>query len=201
MGLIVATAPAEEPVSLDEARQFCRIRTDDQNAVIQRNIRTAREWVETFCRRALVSRELQLTLDAWPADGEIELPQAPLVSVEEVRYLDTANAWQTLVANTHYRVLGAGMIDVPGRIVSAVNTSWPSLLAHPEAVEIDFTAGYGTADQVPDTFKEAILVLVSDMFEHREETITGTSVATIQTVKRLLWSKRLLAVADVPARR
>ncbi len=46
---------------------------------------------------------------------------------------------------------------------------WPTDVRYqPASVKIDFVAGYGTPDDVPDTFKQAILLTVGSWYAGRE---------------------------------
>ena len=73
----MVTAPAVEPVTIDEARLWCRIDADDatQDAMLQLLIIAMREHAEAITGRAFASRTLEFVMDAFPPDDEpIELP-------------------------------------------------------------------------------------------------------------------------------
>ena len=174
MGLVVSTAPASEPVSLDEARLHVRQDGDDSadDDYLESLIVAARRWCEERLCQQFVTATLTLTLDCFPCreGGLIEFPKSPLISVAAaspivwVKYYDAANAQQTLSA-TEYDY---DLTSKPGRLRPAYGYSWPTTYVRMNAVEIKYTAGHGAAAAVPQTIKQAILLLVGHWYANRE---------------------------------
>ena len=54
--------------------------------------------------------------------------------------------------------------------------------------------GYGAAAAVPDGLKMAMYLLLGDLYEQRQETMTSTSSSTKTTTERLMAPYRLLEV-------
>lgn len=157
------------------------------NPEISALIMAARDYVENFTRRALLEQTWRLTLDAFPAEDEIELPRPNLLSVESVTYIDTDGASQPL-ATTEYE---ADTATLPGRIRLKYEKSWPSTRAQANAVTITFKAGYGaSAASVPEAIRAAIKLLIGDWFHNRRAAITGTIRSDNPAVERLLWPYR-----------
>jgi uncharacterized phiE125 gp8 family phage protein len=179
-GLVLVTPPAEEPVSLDEMKQHLRVDIMEDDLLIESLITTAREYVEMFTRRQLVTAEWGLTLDEWPAC--IRPPRPPLMGVMTLAYTDSAGQPQTLDP-ARYQV---DMSREPGRILPAHGTSWPAVQPGPGAVQLLYQAGYGAAVDVPHTFKAAIKLVVGDLYEHREAR-DEEKFPENMTVCRLLW--------------
>lgn len=65
-GLIIEKQPACEPISLDEAKNFCRVDIDDDDDLIGSLIIGAREVCEKYCRRSFVQKGYKQTLDSFP---------------------------------------------------------------------------------------------------------------------------------------
>jgi uncharacterized phiE125 gp8 family phage protein len=176
----IITAPTHEPVTLEEAKAHLRVSGADDDIYISALISVARERAETFTQRAFVSQTQAVYLDAWPC-GDLRINVAPVVAVESVEYFDTDNAEQTLDPAEYY-------VDTksnPARLRPV--TAWPDIYARPNAITVTFTAGYGASPAVPLTIKQAMLLMVGDMFENREESIIGTSAAVLHvTAERLL---------------
>jgi uncharacterized phiE125 gp8 family phage protein len=62
----------------------------------------------------------------------------------------------------------------------AYGQTWPSVRADTyNAVEIQFTSGYGTASAVPQAIRNGMLLLVANWFENREQAIVGTIVSEL----------------------
>lgn len=158
------TAPAVEPVSASEAKAHCRVEISDDDSLITALIVAARQVVESRVQRALVTQTLDLTLEYFPWDNRrIVIPNPPLQSVTTLKYYDGEGTLQTW-DSANYRVL----TGTPGQIVPAYNVDWPSIRDMPEAVVIRYVAGYGVAANVPQSLKQAILLLVGHWYENRE---------------------------------
>ena len=71
--------PGEDPVTLAEAKAFCRIDSSDEDALVEALIAAARLQVESLTGRALVTQSWRLTLDCAPR--LVELPVIPVASL------------------------------------------------------------------------------------------------------------------------
>lgn len=193
----ITTEPAEEPVTLAEARRHCRVFVEDadEDAYIQALVVAAREWVEAAVCRAFVTRTVEVRLDRFPSecggltyvgrfpvfhtgDDRIELLYPPLQSVTSIVY----GADSITLDPSEYEVTPG----TPG-VVRPVG-SWPTTEG---PIIITFQAGYGLAADVPQRAKLALLMLVAQWYEARQPIATGTIVAQIPfTVNALLASLR-----------
>lgn len=188
-GLTTITSPTAEPVTLAEAKRHCRVGADDyaHDSVLSANIVAARQHVEDRTGRQLMTAVYEQRRDAfpvgpWPAQRqlasitEIWIPKPPLQSVAWIKYVDqtgTLTTWPT----ASYRV---STHTTPGRIKPSYATPWPVVQVVSDAITIRFTAGYGSAADVPQGIKAAILLLVGHWFENREAIVTGTMVSTLE---------------------
>jgi len=150
------STPSQEPISVDEAKDQCRILTTDYDLQLTRWIKSAREWVEGYIGRALITQTITYKLEDFPYDDELYLPRPPLVSVTSVQYVDTSGATQTW-SSSNYTV---DTVAQPGRIIPTYNTQWPSVQSIDNAVTITYVAGYGDATAVPQAIKDAIALRV-----------------------------------------
>lgn len=164
MGLVLTAAPSVEPLSLTEAKAHCRVDGSDDDTLITALIVTARRMAEQATGRALVTQSWRYTLDAFPV-AAIDLPLPPLVSVQSVKYLDADGVLQTLVADTDYSVYLSSLL---GLVAPAYGMSWPSPRDVPEAVRIEFTAGYGNAAAVPGDIKQWMLLQICHWYDNRQ---------------------------------
>lgn len=160
MTLTILTPPAEEPVSLAEAKAFLRVTHDAEDALIGALVTAARSRIEAELGLALVSTGFTETLDAWPLmrTGAAKLSRGPLLSVDEIRIdgeaLDPAR-------------YAARLATRPGLIAPA-GAGLPNPQGVHGAIEIDFTAGFGAAEDVPAPLAQAVLVLTAHAFEYRQ---------------------------------
>lgn len=189
MGLTLLTPPAAEPIALAEAKRQCNVDTDmtGDDALIESLIVTARRQAENETGLALMTQSWRQTFAAF--SGVMELFRAPLVSVQAVRYIDAGDVQQT-VSPLAYRMLSSGTV---GKITPAYGLTWPSALSTPDAVEVDFTAGYGAAAaDVPAEIRQWMLLQIGHWYANREAVVTGPIVATLPFVDGLLAPYRVM---------
>jgi uncharacterized phiE125 gp8 family phage protein len=183
MGLTLVTPATAELFPLDYVKAHLRQDIDDDDELIAGYIAAARAHLEEICGRSFLSTTWDFTIDyewPWILDVDqgrhvrmIELPRAPLASVTSISYVDGAGATQTL-AGSQYTVDGGGAI---GRIYEAYNATWPTVRSQPRAITVRFVAGYGAdAVSVPETIKQATLLLTTHFYQQREPVVVGTSV-------------------------
>lgn len=185
----VQTPPAEEPVSLNEAKAHMRIVVNDEDALINRLIATARRQCERVARRAFVTRTLEAMLDDWPADEVIELPYPPLASVTSIKYMDTGGTEHTVSASDY-------IVDAhsqPGRVTPKFGVHWPSVTLQPlAAIVVRYVAGFGAASAVPDEYKQAVLLMTAHLYENREAVIVQQGI----TAREIPMAVDALLLAD-----
>lgn len=196
--LSVATKPLVEPVTLSEAKQHCRVDTSDDDAYITSLITAARQWVEEYVDRALVSQQLTMRVDTFP--WEFELPRPPMatggtLTATSITYtVDPGGAGGTSVLTTATLSASSYRVDreaTPGRIRTLYGGTWPSHLSDPNAVSVTWWAGYGpAATDVPQAIRHAILMLVGHLYERRlaSDNVGGAEVPF--GVKALLDSQK-----------
>jgi len=153
--------PLAEPITLAEAKAHLRLDTGDEDALVAVLIRTAREYLEGQTGLCLIARLLRLYLDDWPATRVIQIPRAPVQTVEMVTVYDSLGM-PVEVDATGYVLDGA---TFPARLVLPERPASTRAL---NGIEIDFIAGFGESGaDVPDTLKRAMLLHVAAMFELR----------------------------------
>ena len=62
------------------------------------------------------------------------------------------------------------------------------------SVTVRVVCGYGAADAVPDGLKAALYLMLGDLYEQRQETMTSVSSKTQTTMERLMSPYRLLEI-------
>lgn len=181
MGLRQLTPPANLPVDESRVQQQLGL-YDDHGEQIRELVEAAVVRAETYLGRALITQTLLLTLDEFPS-GHIVLPRPRLQAVAEIRYLDGEGVQQTL-DEALYRVSSS---REPAIITPAYGESWPSTRPVIEAIEIEYTAGYGdTGSAVPANIRHAITMMVGEWMEFREGMVVGTIAEEIPNSVRFL---------------
>ena len=185
---VVYTAPAIEPVSVEEMVRQCRITDRSEDDLLAQYITAARTYVEDITGRKLISQSWDAYFES--LDDPLILPFAPLVSVTSVKYQDTGNAQQTLAA-TYYE---AAERDGRPIVRAKYNQSYPSTLGHADDVVIRASYGYGTtAASVPAPLRQVVKWFASHWFENREPVNVGNIVTPIpQTIEMILLPYRVV---------
>lgn len=197
MGLKLVSPPSVEPVTLAETKAQLRLDTDVEDTYVSALITAARERVELFLRRALITQTYEYTIDRFPVNAFLiyttsflDLPRPPLQSVEWIRYINTAGSQQTLPPETY--VVDASSNEM-GRVALAWNQFWPITRWSINSVVIRFVAGYGDkAEDIPQAIRHGILIEISNLYENREDIVVGQTVNTVPLSERLLWPYRAL---------
>ena len=149
-----------------EAKDYLRISDTQDDLQITSLIHALTERAEMWTGRAWLDQSWTLWLDSFPLcpNGyarQIEISRPPLQSVTHLKTYDSAGVGSVL-SDSAYLVDTA---SVPGRIVLQEGHSWPSGgLRSANAIEIEFTAGYGSSSEVPSALREGILLWMKILF-------------------------------------
>jgi len=180
-GLKVITEPSQEPVTLQEVKEYIR----DDDATDERDIRhyieSARRFCEEHTGRALMTQTLTLFLDAfedienplWEGTrtgpylnyykNYIVLPRSPVASVTHVKTYDDADTATTFAASKYY----LDSVREPSRIVLRTGETFPTALRVANAIEVQYVTGYTTQYNVPEPMRLGILQHIAYLYEHR----------------------------------
>lgn len=170
-------APAVTPVSVAEARDHCRVDTNDEDVLISALVDTAVSHLDGHSGvlgRAMVTQ-------TWRQDyprfvNRMRLPLGDLITVSSVTYYDADNAVQTLSTDIY-----TAFSDSVGPYLDLKpDQSWPSTYTREDAVRVTWTAGYGpAATDVPAAIRQAMLLMIGHWFENREASVVGVSVTDL----------------------
>lgn len=189
MPSLLLTAPAVEPITLDEAKAYLRVEHSDDDETIAALIAGARLHVEAQTRRALITQSSRLSLDAWPPDGRIVVVPAPLQSLTAARVYDFDGHAQAIDTESFALDLaGSALLFVPWALTQPGRMS--------AGIELDVTVGYGDAlTDVPEALRQAVRALVTHWYENRGLAVLGQTTAALpSTVNALLAPYRMLSL-------
>jgi uncharacterized phiE125 gp8 family phage protein len=155
-------APATDPITLADVKQHMRVDGRQEDGYINGLIAAATSYIQNETGRQFVTATFETKFDGF-ADTLI-LPRSPLVSVTSIQYIDEDGDTQTL-DSSYYTVDTASQ---PGRVNRAYDTTYPNTQDVSNALTVTYTAGYGTASEVPSPIRAAINLLVAHWFENRE---------------------------------
>lgn len=176
------TQPANEPITLAEAKAHLRLTHDDEDLLVSAMISAARTACEDRLQRTLITSNWRLTLPGFPP--VIYLAMGDVQSVTAVSYTDPDGTIQTLSPSAYQLARSNGR----SVLVPAPRQSWPATQAGVvEAVSVEYAAGYGdAAASVPAPLKAWILLALGDLFENRQATSIGNTVNPLPFADGLL---------------
>ena len=182
------TQPAVEPVTAAELDTHLRgdgVLAANEGNLLETLITAAREYVEEFTRRALITQTWTLVMDHWPksprelgwwdgvregsltesASASVELPMSPLQSVTSITTYSQDNSSTVFASNNYFLDTNA----TPGQVILNTGTVWPIFTRTRNGIEIVYVAGYGDeATDVPGALRIAIRQLAAHWYENRE---------------------------------
>lgn len=177
MSLALTSGPAEEPVSVSEAKAHLRLDGTAEDILVASLIVTSRLHIEAALGLALVTQGWRLTLDRWPEGGEVRFPLRPIRSIAEVT-VRAADGTPAVVSDESYLLDGNARIP---RLVARAG-KWPSPGLAAGGITIEFVAGLAEdAEGVPQPIRHALLLLVAHWYEHRDPLEIGSAAAAIPT--------------------
>lgn len=174
------------PITLAEVQSHLRLGTLDaaEQAELTIMITAATEMAESYCNRSWRSGTKALQFTSFPLSELKPISVTDDVqSITSIGYYDASHVAATF---TDYRIVNIG-----GRsdIYPSFGSYWPSdsnELPH----NITVTAVVGDELTVPSSVKSAILLMVADLYENRENDVVGIGVVvnklTSMTSKNLL---------------
>jgi len=196
MTVQLVTPPTLEPVTWGEVLAHLGIKEFDEDTTassiedINRLIKAVRVHLEqSVLNRALITQTWKVFYDYFPGCDYISIPFPLLQSITHVKYTNSAGTITTLTATTDYL---EDIVSEPGRVVLPYSGSWPTFTPYPiRPIEIQFVAGYGNTEaDVPAEIRQAILIMVSDLYENHED-LVEKALTNLGTVDSLLANYRI----------
>ena len=190
--LQIVTPPANEPVSLNEAKSHLRVEHDADDDLITALIVAAREWVENYLNRAIITQTRKLTIDRFPI-YPLRLSGRPIQEITSIKYTDSEGTEGTVDSGEYY-------LTDSGEVALDYNGQWPSvILRGPESIHITYDCGYGASlSSVPQCVRQAVLLLIGTWYENREGSMLSSSQSYQNEipfgVRELLWPIRDVVV-------
>lgn len=173
--LRLVTDATAEPVTVQDIKIHLRLQATytEEDDFLEGLIKVARVEAENKMGRSLLPQTWKLTLDRFAS--EIILPRAPLSlasSDVKITFLDETSGQSTSLSSTVYTV---DHDSEPGRVRLAYGSEWPRVYPAPNAVSIQFVAGYPvntsavpSTDTCPEGIEAWIKMRTAGMYEMRE---------------------------------
>ncbi|MBS7741483.1 MULTISPECIES: phage head-tail connector protein [Hyphomicrobiales] len=160
-GLTLLTPPSGEVVGIDEIKAHLDIKNDaraDLLASLAKAATASLDGIGGLLGRALLPQRWRLDLDCFPC--EIILPLPPIKAVESVSYVPPSGGINATLPTSEYQVIGSDK----ARIIPAFGHQWPATRCYPASVSVTFECGYADAAAVPEPIREAILLMVGQLY-------------------------------------
>lgn len=170
-------------ITLDEAKNYLRVDSADDNALITALIEAAEDLVEKFTWRTLLTQTFELVYDE--VGESIEVSKSPLQEVTKIERIDDAGV-KTEVSSSLYNVDITGQ---RGRVMLKSGCSWPTHRGFASFI-ITAKAGYGNAAaDVPAALKQAILTALAILYETRG---VMDEQKIISAISGICWAYRII---------
>ena len=165
MTLTVVRTPTQLPISVSQAKAFCRVDGSDEDALFDAFVRASVDHLEMLSGRCLVSRRVKLSLDRFPYQvgttnftiddfrGVIRLPMSPVWCVNEIRYLDADRVWQTWDSSKYTLEQNTD----PSVVTCEEGETYPETYLEPGCVVIEYECGYAA----PFSVSASVLTVVN----------------------------------------
>ncbi len=189
-----------EPCTLAEAKAQCIVTYTDDDSLITSLITKARKIIENYCNISIVTQSVVMTADLY---NEYELPYGPVTGITGVQtrtgnegsgpasYTTATSGWSTDGTQfISFMPSDGGAFDPSSPFRGYFQWGpWASPYGNAPGnrYRITYTTGYSV---VPDDLKQAVLVQVAWLYEHRgEEEVSVCEAAKIiaEPYKRQLW--------------
>lgn len=166
----ISTEPTAEPLSVAEFHGWINLSTNftqDDAAIIPNVIKSARQMVERYLNRALITQTITAYFDSFGA--KIYLPFAPVISVTTVKRkrLDQS---VTLTVNSDYYVQGNKdkFLYITNPLEVTPGTS-PHDSVNGYELEVVYQAGYGAASSdIPQNIVDSVAMIAAGNYVARK---------------------------------
>ena len=163
--LVLSTNPSTQVVSVDDIKAHLRIDTSDENSLLGVYIDAATEMAEHYCNRHFITHDYRLYFNQVESVASLIYPDCTLNATRPINWIDTSgntiaslSAYIDTYSNPSIVYLNSDF-TVPALKENAANVFW-----------FDFSTGFGAAaTDVPEAIKQAIKLIVSDMYYFRED--------------------------------
>ncbi len=180
-GIQITTAPTQEPLSLQEVKEYLRVEDSTDERLLRPFIETARRIAEEHLGRSLMTQTLSMFVDAYDELADplwegtrtgpylnyyknyINLPRSPVQSVTAVSTFDDSDNETTMAASKYY----VDNVREPARIVLRQGETFPTALRVANAIKVVYVTGYTSAYTVPEPIRMGMMQHIAYLYEHR----------------------------------
>jgi len=164
---IQTITPGAQAITTADGKQHIHLEYDTvaDNAEVDNMIQAATRQIEAFTNRICMPTVFDLHLTGFPSGG-IVLPYSPVTAITTVKYYSDASTQATWAATNYYYSLYENPVRI--RYVSGSPSAYEY---RNDAVTVRFTVGYADAASVPRSIRQAILLMLGDLYTNRSDAV------------------------------
>ena len=157
-------------ISTSEAKTHLRVDNSDDDTLIGNLCVAATQAAQNYTNRFFINHSIRMDCDTWE---ETEfLYKSPVFSSDTIEYYTTDTPTVYSVWDGANYVVDK--VHQPARIFLQQEKSYPDLADRKSAIKVSYVCGYGTAaSDVPQGIKQAVLLMVGNWYENRQEVVVG----------------------------
>ncbi|CAB5218462.1 Phage conserved hypothetical protein [uncultured Caudovirales phage] len=148
LDLVNVAESENEPVTLSEAKDFCKIDIGTDDDLLIALITTARQMCEAYTGVGFIWHDLDIIVNN--TNGGIYLPYGPLLEIYSV----TDNNGEVLILDTNYTISGGAWV----RLESPKENN----------IIVSYSTGYDD-DQLPSALKTGLLNAIYYLYDNRAQ--------------------------------
>lgn len=184
----VTTDPTEDPITVDEAKAWARIRTAADDDLVSTLISSVTLFGEKFTNRVFITRTIEgffsgIEVTRFETVPFIRVRRAPLLVVSKVEVF-SGGAYVAFTDYKEKQTHGFSLI----LFESGIFDSNPDLNAvYP--LKVTFTAGYGAAAEIPKDIKTALKAHFAFLYENRGDVAAADKLSMPLETKSIYTGK------------
>ena len=168
----IKLAAVNSVVSLNDAKLHLRVDHSDDDALILWLIEAAKEQVENTTWTTLLRTTYTAYFNRF--SSVMVLDDYPITEITSIKYYNSEGVLTTVDQSTYF----TDLISTPSIIIFKDGTPTTQHL-RPNAVEIEYKAGYINTNAIPSSLKSAILLMIGHWYEHREDIVIGSTTTEV----------------------
>lgn len=164
MSVDLLSSLVELPVSVAEVKDFLKITSADEDALLTTYVRAAVAACEAYTERKLLSQQWRVTMNDW-GDGDVTLPLSP------IRSLDKIEVWQDgAFVTLDLTYVQLDLTSYEARLIRGQGYDWPDPARDVAGIQISLTVGMGTyAADLPADMRHGLLLWVAAAYDFQED--------------------------------
>lgn len=148
-------------VTLEKAKAHLRVDGSAEDTLISDYLQAAQQHAENYIGRAIGRQSLVIEMTGFE---KVTVPESTDDTLTKVEYYQLGQEVKQELAATNYKFRKSGLTDYALEFGESV----PLVADRDDAVIVTIGRGY-TVDLCPGPIKSAILLMVGDMYERRED--------------------------------